>query len=109
MKTIPRRRIWIVPREQPLKCPHEAGHRMREDALIPEHGMLRCKAKLAAGGYQQPSAECGTWLYVARMEKDRRLVAEVTYDEARHIETQGMDVDQALAFLEVIGALRREG
>lgn len=82
---------------------------MREDTLVPEHGMMRCKAKLSAGSFQQGSAECGTWLYVARLEKDRRLVAEVTYDEARYIETEGMDLDTALAFLDIAGPMRREG
>lgn len=106
MNTIPRRRIWIIARDQPLRCPEL--HRIREDAIVLEHTGIRCKAKLQASDAGRPGQECGALLYVVPLLRDRRLVAEVTLDELRHIEAQGMEASQALAFLGVDGPLRRE-
>jgi hypothetical protein len=108
--TAPRPHGWTTLAE--LTCP--SGHHIRQDAILLEHGAIRCKHKIQ-GRPRDKGFECGAWLCVlgsvgwtVTEDADGRehvqlgdhvYVAAVTYDELRRIRAHRLGAAAALALL----------
>lgn len=93
-----------------------AGHHIRQDAIVLEHGAIRCKHRDPARRSEQ-APECGRWLYVLgsvgwTVERDEAgndrlvlgddvFVADVTWTELRHIRAHRLNAGRVLDYLGV--------
>lgn len=88
-----RRHLWVRPGEF-LVCPN--GHRLRHNGtVLGGHEAFTCQYKAAPG-----AGECGAKAYVLLMPGGLRFLAEVTLNEMLHMRDSGMNVEQALAYLQ---------
>lgn len=89
-----------------LYCPH--GHRMPWECLFPETGFPRCAARASSG-----RAACGAQLLVQFFPRLNAaalplvFVAEVSYEEIRHIMQSGMDAPAMMRYLGLVWSPRR--
>jgi hypothetical protein len=108
----PRQHGWTTLAQ--LTCPN--GHHIRQDAVVLEHGAIRCKHKIQ-GRPHEPGIECGAWLYVlgsvgwtvVSVEGREQVqlgehvyVVAVTWDELRRIRAGRLTAAESLALLGLV-------
>ncbi|MGK2934343.1 MAG: hypothetical protein ACSLFE_03760 [Gemmatimonadaceae bacterium] len=77
-------RWWSWLRQHRIFCydRKQGGHHMPANAVIPEHGFIRCNHWIV-----KEKRECGRWVYLINMRGGGVIAVEVHLSELRHIET----------------------